>query len=1120
MFAVRQMISLMLIAGLIGPAIGVIGLTAMADDVAKTSSSLDSAADAIHPENQTSDEPQQSADKKSEKPDKSKRTPQFSSGQPFTGLEGFDLHPCATPGETNSSLLSQLNEELLAAEVHVKLGASEHGSAHEFELARQAMSSAIQTVRQAKLACSDNLMRTMKDRLSEIEGMKSSAGTTFFGQFPLVRAFGLWPEDDEEFQIHSYSRQGEARRRAVYGALTQIAKNASTDPLHLLILVPGKSVEDRRSSVLGQVADSQALEAMSIAANISVYPGALRNFVDAMPGWNAPDAEFDPICRQFLKIINPGQEPRSVLLVLLREFVDDLGDGHWVQAQQRMYEAATLAKAADDPASLEADKIKVVETLTRDRSRFRYLLGITVVLLYLASLASCRILTSMARFSGGDWQRWLAIPTSAFLVGWGLTPFIMRAMNEWLPKTESDAWSAAWWPCMAGALSLILPAGVFRLVAGAAGRYLPGLSCHGRWGIVFIPVALGVSAAWFAPTCYAMGFHALYLVVLLAAASSLIVYSFGRAVDIADEFPLALAPVVIGLSLLFGAAAFMASGMFLCCVIGLSLLTTVVHQFLTRRNDLDVGVVDSESASGLGGHERPRTIAQLRQALNSPRYFPPTVLKELDVSSLDSPRWVALSGPAAAGKSVAAQYLIEQLLSHHPQVQVLEGHCIENSPPFQPIRDAFADLGAAAGIIASSAQGGEMNTIFERLADEFIPFWDFFSMDVDSEGAETSRRDLLEGVLDLLQKITQRRPVVLFLDDIQWMDEGSIALLKHLREHFAGDSSHHPLMFLLTSRDPDAFEAFELSEQVIELTPPSVSEQAAFLQTSFGIEAATARHLVSALGVMNLHSDSLFWLTRAVSQLVEDNALTASPAGFRLREQYLQNSRLPVPDEMRAKLGEALRASGQYLPVLECAALLGEKFRVSDVSDCLKMDRLQLLQILRHLEHELQLVRDITQDQDCYAFSSQFMLEIVREELGVTGKHGGRSWSPSKIARELHARIGAVLESRSPRTTQLVYDLAHHYHAAGAACASKCVDYCLVAADIARSQGAFRSARVYLGMAEEGALMTRRTAEVAARRKQIAEDEAASQDSRTVAVATGTEVPSRHGHPAARSASP
>ena len=75
----------------------------------------------------------------------------------------------------------------------------------------------------------------------------------------------------------------------------------------------------------------------------------------------------------------------------------------------------------------------------------------------------------------------------------------------------------------------------------------------------------------------------------------------------------------------------------------------------------------------------------------------------------------------------------------------------------------------------------------------------------------------------------------------------------------------------------------------------------------------------------------------------------------------------------------------------------------------------------------------------------------------------------SKIAREFHARIAAVLERREPRTPDLSYAIAQHYHQAGAAHAAQSAEYCLAAAQVARKQHALKEARRYLAMAEHSA---------------------------------------------------
>lgn len=1020
-------------------------------------------------------------DKKDDKSetDKKKDTPEKPPLKIRRESEGFDLiagpwfESPASPAAESTGLAMR------NAQIHLKFGASERGNIEEFDAARQSLNEAA-----ARLAALDSkhlrsVARTVRRLQQETALLRREALTTFFGRFPLIRAFELDIEENEEFQVHSYSMPGNARRRAVLGALTQIGKSASTMPLDVLVLVPGESEHERLSSELAELVDSESRLAFADVANFMLYAGALRADVDPMPAWDAPDPAFDPICRQFLKRISPDDEPRSVMLVMVRELTDELGDGRWVQAQQRTFEASSLEKAEDDPKKLEADKVREHETLTHDRSRFG--LGIIggVIALFVLSIAvhGGLLLTTSSRLGG--WPRWLAIPIFGFLIGLALAPLIMWAMKRWLPEPQMHAAGAAWWPCTAGALSLILPAGIFRMGAGSASRFFPSISCHSRWGVVFVPVALGACAAWIRPACYALGGGGgTVLVASMGIAAGLLVFFFGRAIDMADQFPVAATPLAVGLALIFGAGAFLGSPAILWSVSGAASLMYAVHAWVVdRRAALAIEPAQSLPHNGTGGFVRPRTIEQLKAALEAPRYQPPPEFerlnKTIERSGITRSRWVGLVGPSMAGKTAAAQHLINELKSSDQELQVLVGRCTEGSPPFQPFREALEELGVAPGFITSRVQGGDVNSIFERLADELIPFWDFFSVSNDEESHETSRTDLLAVVTNALHALLQKNRVVLFIDDIQWIDDGSDALLKYLRENFP-PGGENPLMIIVASRDPQAIERLDLKDSVYSLTPPTEAEQIRFSNNLLGIENATARRLVEALGVMSHEAGSMFWLLRSVRELMTENAFVATDRGFALRPQYLQRGKLPVPAAMRVKLVESLRASGQYQPVLECAALLGERFRVSDLAECLGLDRLHLLQILRHFDRELQLVRDIPSDEDCYRFSSTFMLEIVREELGIASVESTVKTPVSKIAREFHARIAAVLECRQPRTPDLAYAIARHYYEAGTAHATKSVEYCLAAAQTARKQHALNDARRFLKMAERTARVAKK----------------------------------------------
>ncbi len=205
-----------------------------------------------------------------------------------------------------------------------------------------------------------------------------------------------------------------------------------------------------------------------------------------------------------------------------------------------------------------------------------------------------------------------------------------------------------------------------------------------------------------------------------------------------------------------------------------------------------------------------------------------------------------------------------------------------------------------------------------------------------------------------LYRLAQNQRVVLFIDDIQWLDEGSAAVLKHLRERFA-PGSETPLLIVVASRDPKAVTRLEIEDTVLSLTPPTSAAQVGILERSLGIERVTAGQIVNALGIMSQEAGAMFWLMRAVQELVGENAFVPTPRGFVLRPQYARPGQMPVPTGMREKLTKVLGASGEYQPIVECAALLGEKFEIDDLAECLVMDGLKLLQVLRHLEEELQL---------------------------------------------------------------------------------------------------------------------------------------------------------------------
>jgi len=166
---------------------------------------------------------------------------------------------------------------------------------------------------------------------------------------------------------------------------------------------------------------------------------------------------------------------------------------------------------------------------------------------------------------------------------------------------------------------------------------------------------------------------------------------------------------------------------------------------------------------------------------------------------------------------------------------------------------------------------------------------------------------------------------------------------------------------------------------------------------------------------------------------------------------------------MRAKLIESVRASGQYQPVLECAALLGEMFRVDDLRPAWAWIAWRCFKSF---------VISIRNCSSCATSLGPGMLCIFFDlSTGDRPRRVGRRRHEDAVETtgvknrpRVSRSIAGVLERRKPQTLQLASTIAEHYsplerRTLPAASTSAC------AAARARGRHAFDDARRFLAMA-------------------------------------------------------
>jgi class 3 adenylate cyclase/tetratricopeptide (TPR) repeat protein len=306
------------------------------------------------------------------------------------------------------------------------------------------------------------------------------------------------------------------------------------------------------------------------------------------------------------------------------------------------------------------------------------------------------------------------------------------------------------------------------------------------------------------------------------------------------------------------------------------------------------------------------------------------------------------------------------------------------------------------------------------------------------------RRQTIDAVKRLLLRLSQRRPLLLVVEDLHWLDAESQALLDELVESLPTAG----ILLLVTYRPEyrhDWGSKTYYTQVRVDALPPGSAEE--LLRSLLGEDAAlrpVKKHLIE-------HTDgNPFFLEESVRTLVETGALVGERGAYRLT-QAVPGLRVPatVQTVLAARIDRLTPADKR---LLQTAAVVGK-----DVP-------LMLLQSVAGLsEEELQggLGR---------LRAAELMYEVrLFPELEYTFKHAlthevAYGSLLQERRRTLHARIVEAIEQRyHGRLDEQVERLAHH--AQRGEVWEKAVTYCQQAGLKAIARSANRDAIGYFEQA-------------------------------------------------------
>ncbi|HSF82138.1 MAG TPA: ABC transporter substrate-binding protein, partial [Anaerolineales bacterium] len=467
-------------------------------------------------------------------------------------------------------------------------------------------------------------------------------------------------------------------------------------------------------------------------------------------------------------------------------------------------------------------------------------------------------------------------------------------------------------------------------------------------------------------------------------------------------------------------------------------------------------------------------------------------------------------GGPGRGKTALLEEFARRATTAHPDLLVAIGGCNAISgvgDPYLPFREAFAMLAGdveakwAAGTITRehacrlwgasplvsqvlNEKGPDMLGVFisgEKLVsrlsiavpDQQVLLQSLKAMVERQRSApgDLTQKALYEQYTQVLYEISESKPVLLLLDDLQWADAASISLLFHLGRHLQGHrilvsgayrpeevalgrgEGSHPLESVLSELKriygdvwidlgaESSVEGRAFVAEILNSEPNNFSED--FREALFGITAGHPLFTVELLREMQQRGD-----------LLQDEN------GRWMEGLALDWNVLPARVEgvIEARIG---RLEDQLRDILTTASVEGEDFTAQVVAQVQGLSERKLLQQLStELEKRHRLVHSRGEDRvgDLILSEYRFAHALFQQFLYNGLLPGER--------RLLHKEIALVLEKLYAGSTAMIQlQLAYHYSQAEEG--EKAVPHLLRAGDQARNSYGHQEAVGYYRRALE-----------------------------------------------------
>ncbi|MDF1791070.1 MAG: AAA family ATPase [Thalassobaculaceae bacterium] len=393
---------------------------------------------------------------------------------------------------------------------------------------------------------------------------------------------------------------------------------------------------------------------------------------------------------------------------------------------------------------------------------------------------------------------------------------------------------------------------------------------------------------------------------------------------------------------------------------------------------------------------------------------------------------VGIVGPAGIGKSRVVYEFVHSVSEDAPHLVLMQANTHHRNSPWQPLRDELTrHLDAATPADGSRAetlarelspspdeQAREDATAIQRILEDG-------RANLASARPIEERARIVSALVRRLERIAENTPVVVVIEDVQWLDESSTEWLESLSEVV----DRHPILVILTSRESLSIRT---RLEVTEIPLAGLTHDDARAMVDLLISEKPFAHLDAQAVLTKVGGIPLFIEEYVTHQIDRMAARKGSDTGRAVDPD-------DAPTTLMDLLNERIDELGSGKGFIQACAVCGDVFDLRLVARVVGTDIDRAIAILSDLES-----RGILTGSAAVGDEFRFRHALLRD--------AGYS-SLLKVDRaKLHGKIADVMETNAEEDGFAAPPEVLAWHFAEANNIPKCLTYRIAAADKFKGQ--------------------------------------------------------------------